>query len=120
MKKSAYWFIFAVVLVLINLSAVPLALVSLFDTQSGTSIFSIDYLIAFTILLIPNIVTISLFVSVRKGYEKCFLAGLALAIVEVIAMVILFFKLDFLILGAIIMILCAIGGIILLVKPIKK
>ena len=120
MKKSAYWFIFAVVLVLINLSAIPLALFSLFDTQSGTSIFSIDYLIAFTILLIPNIVTISLFVSVRKGHVKSFFVGLVLAMIEVITMVSLFFNLDFLILGAIIMILCAIGGIILLVKPIKK
>jgi len=98
--------------------AVPLALFSLFDTLSGTSIFSIDYLIAFTTLFIPNILTISLFVLVKKENLIGFLIGLMLTVVEVIAMVIIFLTLEFTMLCTVLIILCAVGGITLTVKSI--
>ena len=119
MKKSMYWSIWGLVLVIINLSTIPIALFSLFGTAEGTSIFSIDYLIAFAILFIPNIVTISLFVSAKKENLTEFFIGVGLAIVEVIAMVSIFFDiLESIMLCAVLIGLCGIGGIILIVKSI--
>ena len=65
MKKSMYWIILGLVLVVVNLAAIPISSFSLFGADEGTSIFSIDYLMAFAILVIPNIVTISLFISAK-------------------------------------------------------
>ncbi|MGM9985918.1 MAG: hypothetical protein ACI35O_01700 [Bacillaceae bacterium] len=119
MKKSMYWSIWGLVLVIINLSTIPISLFSLFGTAEGTSIFSIDYLIAFAILFIPNIVTISLFVSAKKENLTEFFIGVGLAIVEVIVMVSIFFDiLESIMLCAVLIGLCGIGGIILIVKSI--
>ena len=120
MKKSMYWIILGLVLVVINLAAIPISAFSLFGTAEGTSIFSIDYLIAFAILVIPNIVTISLFVSAKKENVTEFFIGVGLAIVEVITMTsILFGILESMMLVAVLIGLCAVGGIILIVKSIN-
>lgn len=117
MKKPMYWIILGLVLVVINLAAIPISAFSLFGTAEGTSIFSIDYLIAFAILVIPNIVTISLFVSAKKENVTEFFIGVGLAIVEVITMTsILFGILESIMLVAVLIGLCAVGGIILIVK----
>ncbi len=122
MKKSTYWIIWGLVLVIINLCAFPLSAFSLFVTPEGTSIFSMDYLIAFAILFIPNIVMISLFVSAKKENLKEFLIGLGLAVIEVIAMIIiiLYTSASFasFVVCAVLIGPCAVGGIILLVKSI--
>lgn len=115
-----YWIILGLVLVVINLAAIPISAFSLFGTVEGTSIFSIDYLIAFAILVIPNIVTISLFVSAKKENVTEFFIGVGLAIVEVITMTsILFGILESMMLVSVLIGLCAVSGIILIVKSIN-
>ena len=116
MKKSFYWLLSGLALIVINLATAPIALFSLFGTVSGTSIFSVDYLIAFAIMCIPNIVTISLFVSAKKQHANAFFTGLGLSVVEAIALVTLVFNLDFIIPCVIIVALCAMGGLALIVK----
>ena len=121
MKKSMYWMILGLVLVVINLGAIPISVFSLFGTTEGTSIFSIDYLVAFSILFIPNIVTISLFVSAKKENVTAFFIGVVLAIVEVVVMMIIIFgMIDSIVLVAALMGLCAVGGIVLIVIPSTK
>ena len=119
MKNSMYWLLAGLVVVVINLGAIPISAFSLFGTAEGTSIFSIDYLIAFAILFIPNIVTISLFVSIRKQNVKAFFIGVGLAIVEALVMMSIFFGVvESIVLCAVLIGLCAVGGIILIVKSI--
>lgn len=92
MKKSMNWMIWGLVLIVINMGAFPIALFSLFGTAEGTSIFSLDYLIAFLIVLLANIVTIQLFVSIRRQNQKTFLIGLILAIIEISAFVLFIYS----------------------------
>lgn len=82
MKKSMYWIIWSLAVIVINIGAVPIALFSLFGTAEGTSIFSIDYLIAFSIIALANIISIQLFISARRQEQKGFLFGLVVAVME--------------------------------------
>ena len=116
MKKFLYWLLSGLALIVINLAAAPIALFSLFGTVSGTSIFSVDYLIAFTIMFIPNIVTISLFVSAKKQHANAFFTGLGIAVLEAIALVTLVFNMELIIPCVVIVGLCAMGGLALILK----
>ncbi|MBD3107534.1 hypothetical protein IEO70_04075 [Bacillus sp. AGMB 02131] len=87
MKKSLYLFIWVLVAIVINMGAFPVAMFSLFGTPEGTSIFSLDYLIAFIIVFLANIVTIQIFVAMRKNNKTVFLSGVAFAILESLAFV---------------------------------
>lgn len=117
MKKSMYWLIWVLMLVLINLLAVPCALLTLTTIPVGTSTSLIHYLIPIAFLFIPNIVTISLFVSVKKENVTAFFIGLALAVVEVTVIASVFLGIiKSSMLLAVLIGLCAIGGIILVVK----
>lgn len=119
MKKQMYWIIFGLVLVIINLGVIPISVFSLFGTEEGTSIFSLDYLIAFTILFIPNIITISLLVSAKKQNLIEFFIGVGLAIGQsVVLMCVLFGMVESIMLVVVMIGLCAVGGIILIVKSI--
>ena len=119
MEKSMNWIISSLVLVVINLAAIPISAFSLFGTAEGTSIFSIDYLIAFTILVVPNIVTISLFISAKKENVTEFFIGVGLAIAQVVILASIFFGMvDSLMLVAVLIGLCAVGGMTLIVKSI--
>lgn len=90
MKKSMYWVIWSLVFVVINIPAFLIANFSLFGTAEGTSIFSLDFLIAFAIIVLANIITIQLFISSLRQDQKGFLFGLVIAIVEVCSFVLLF------------------------------
>lgn len=120
MKKTTYGIIWGLVFIVINMGAFPIALFSLFGTSEGTSIFSLDYLIAFSIVLLANIITIQLFISFRKQNQKDFLFGLMIAIIEVCSFV--FFingNMDFsicLTLAAI----SVVGAILLLIKSLIR
>lgn len=119
MKKQMYWIIFGLVLVIINLGVIPISVFSLFGTEEGTSIFSLDYLIAFTILFIPNIITISLLVSAKKQNLIEFFIGVGLAIGQSVVLIcVLFGMVESLMLVVVMIGLCAVGGIILIVKSI--
>ena len=119
MKKQMYWIIFGLVLVIINLGVIPISVFSLFGTEEGTSIFSLDYLIAFTILFIPNIITISLLVSAKKQNVIEFFIGVGLAIGQSVVLIcVLFGMVESLMLVVVMIGLCAVGGIILIVKSI--
>ena len=116
MKKTINWIIWSLVLIVINMGAFPIALFSLFGTAEGTSIFSLDYLIAFLIMLLANIVTIQLFVSIRKQKQKAFLIGLVLAIIEICGFVLFIYTgTDFMICLALVLI-SIIGAAVLLGK----
>ena len=95
MKKTMYWIIWGLALVVINLGAIPIALFSLFGTAEGTSIFSVDYLVAFSIILLANIVSIQLFIAARRQDMKGFLLGLLFAIIEAISFVLFLNTVDF-------------------------
>lgn len=117
MKKSMYWLIWVLLLVLINLLAVPCAFLAFTTIPDGTSTSLIHYLIPFAFLFIPNIVMISLFVSAKKENATEFFIGIGLAIVEVTVIASVFFGIiKSSILLAVLICLCAIGGIILVVK----
>ena len=85
MKKSLYLFIWVLVVIVVNMGAFPIAMFSLFGTPEGTSIFSLDYLMAFIIVFLANIVSIQIFVAMRKNNKTGFLAGVAFAILESLA-----------------------------------
>ena len=87
MKKKMYGIIWSLVVIVINIGAFPIALFSLFGTSEGTSIFSLDYLIAFSIVALANIITIQLFISFRRQNQRDFLLGLIIAIIEVCSIV---------------------------------
>lgn len=89
MKKSMYWIIWSLAFIVINIGIFPIAAFSLFGTAEGTSIFSLDYLIAFSIIILANIISIQLFVSSRRQDQKSFLFGLILAIIEACSFVLL-------------------------------
>lgn len=89
MKKSTYWIIWSLVVIIINIGVIPIAGFSLFTVTEGTSIFSVDYLVAFLIILFANIASIQLFISSRKQDQKSFLLGLILVVIEVCAFILI-------------------------------
>lgn len=86
MNKSVSWIIWALAFFIINLGAFPIAAFSLFLTSEGTSIFSIDYMIALIILLSANIITVQIWLAIRMNNTKGFLAGVIVAILEISAL----------------------------------
>ncbi len=120
MKKAVYWMIWTLVLVAINIIAFPIALFSIFGTAEGTSIFSIDYLIAFSIILLANIISVQLFIAIRKQDQNGFLIGLVLAIMEVGSFVLLINSTaDFMVCLALAAV-SMIGGVILLIRSFVR
>ena len=118
MNKTVQWIIWVLALVAINIPTISIASFSLFGTAEGTSIFSIDYLIAAGILLLGNIIIIQLFLAIRKGRYQGFIFGLSVAVAQAIGLyliVVLYFTAGLIIMG--VSILTAIG---LLFKTIKK
>ena len=116
MNKFMYWIIWSLVLIVINIGAFPIAMFSLFGTAEGTSIFSLDYFIAFSIMLLANIVTIQLFVSARKQNQKTFIIGLVLAIIEACAFLLFIFTgTEFAVCLALVLV-SIIGAFVLLIK----
>lgn len=121
MKKSTYWIIWSLAFIVINIGAFPIAAFSLFGTLEGTSIFSLDYVIALSILLLPNIVSLQLFIALRKQDQKGFLFGLLLAIMEASAFILLFYHFDaFYICLALALIIISIIGALVLLLTSKK
>lgn len=125
MKKSKYWLLFALASIGINLGTIPITMFALFDplfdTLTGTNIFSIDYLIAFAIFLIPNIVTIGLFILAKKEAMIEFFLCLGLAVVEVTALAFVFFTtFEYVMIFVLIVGLCTVGAAILVVKSIIR
>lgn len=123
MKKS--WLLFGLALISINLGTIPITIFALIDplyeTLTGKNIFSIDYLIAFAILLIPNIVTIVLFILAKKEAITEFFTCLGLAVIEVVALVLIFFTtFEYVMIFVLIVGLCTVGAAILLVKSIIR
>lgn len=123
MKKS--WLLFGLALIGINLGTIPITIFvlfdPLFDTLTGKNIFSIDYLIAFGILIIPNIVTIVLFVLAKKEAMTEFFTCLGLAVIEVVALVLIFFTtFEYVMIFVLIIGLCTVGAAILLIKSIIR
>lgn len=120
MKKLMYWIIWILVFIVINIGAFPIAAFSLFGTAEGTSIFSLDYLIAFSIIVLANIISIQLFISSRRQDQKGFLFGLIFAITEVCSFILFINRpADF----SIYMVLAAIsilGAVALLIKSIIR
>ncbi|WP_026022087.1 hypothetical protein [Kurthia massiliensis] len=119
MKQVLSWILWVLVLVSVNVGAFPIAAFSLFGTSEGTSIFSIDYFVAFAIMLMANIVTIQLFLSLRKNDQKGVLLGGIFAIMEVVALL-LFITTDASSIYIPLAIVSILGATILLIRVIKK
>lgn len=120
MKKSIYWVIWSLVLVTINIGAIPIAAFSLFGTAEGTSIFSLDYLIAFSIILLANIISVQLFISLRKQNQKGFLFGLVIAVMEVCSFVLFFNGIADISICLALAAISVIGALILLIKSLIR
>lgn len=89
MSKAVQWIIWVLAVVAINIPATLIAAFSLFGTAEGTSIFSLDYLLAFGILLLSNIVILQLAIVIGKGRRKEFIFGLLAAVVQAIGIYII-------------------------------
>lgn len=77
-------FVVAVMALAINACALPLASFSLFTTQEGTSVFSIDYLIAAGIQVAPNIIILQLMIALRKNKQSLILGGWIVTMIEIL------------------------------------
>jgi hypothetical protein len=119
MKQVLSWILWILVLVSINIGAFPIAAFSLFGTSEGTSIFSVDYFIVFAIMLVANIVTIQLFMSLRKNDQKGILLGCIFAIMEVVSLM-LFITTDVSYVYIPLVIVSVLGAAILLIRVLKK
>ncbi|MFE6169353.1 hypothetical protein ACFVP8_16005 [Viridibacillus arvi] len=86
MNKTMQWIIWILTMIVINLSAFLIASFSLFGTQEGTSIFSLDYAIAFGIIVVANIITTQLYLAIRKGDQKGFVYGLFVVLIQAISL----------------------------------
>lgn len=80
MNKTLQWIIWILALIAINIPTLSFASFALFGTAEGTSIFSIDYLLAVGILIAGNIITVQLFLAIRKNHYTGFLYGLLTAV----------------------------------------
>lgn len=115
-RSIYYWGIWVIALICINLGGIPIALFSLFGTPSGTSIFSLDYFIAFSIFLLSNVSVIQLFFALQKKDQKSFVWGLIFAIIEVCSFIIFMnTTMDFQI-SLILAIIGVLGAAVLLIK----
>lgn len=119
MKKAISWIIWSLVFVSINIGAFPIAAFSLFGTSEGTSIFSLDYLIAFSIIILANIITIQLFISLRKQDRKGFSFGLIFAILEVCSFI-LFINAAETSISITLATISIVGAVLLLINSIKR
>ncbi|WP_455675145.1 hypothetical protein [Pradoshia sp.] len=120
MKTAVYWMIWGLALVAINVGAILIALFSLFATPEGTSIFSLDYLIALSIIVLPNIISVQLFIALRKQNQKGFLFGLVLAIMEVCSFIIYIYRPLEIYIWLALLAISIIGGIILLIRTVNR
>ena len=116
MNKTIYWIIWSFTLIIINMGAFPIALFSLFNTQAGTSIFSIDYLLAFSIVLCANIVSIQLFIATKRKNQKEFLFGLVFSIVEISSFILFIYNIEAFYIALTLFISSIIGASVLLYK----
>ena len=92
MNKTFQWILtIAIGLVIISL-ACPIASFSLFGTAEGTSIFSIDYAIAFLLIIIPLLVVVLLAVATYRGVMQWVYVGYGLATVEMLVLAGLIFS----------------------------
>lgn len=86
MNKTLQWILtIAIGLVIISL-AWPIASFSLFGTAEGTSIFSIDYAVAFLLVILPLLVVALLAVATYRGVTQWVYIGYGLATVEMLVL----------------------------------
>ncbi|MCM3324776.1 hypothetical protein [Cytobacillus kochii] len=118
MNKIIQWIIWSLIIIVVNLSAVLIAMFSLFGTQEGTSIFSLDYAIAIGIILVANFITIQLFFAIRNSHQKGFILGLIVAVLQAFSLYLLINT--FLNLSIILIAVSIIAALVLLVIEIKN
>lgn len=118
MNKTIQWIIWGLALVAINIPTILIASFSLFGTPEGTSIFSVDYLIAAGILLLGNVINIQLFLAIRKGHSQGFIFGLSLVVAQTFGFYL--FGQNYFTVGLIITGLSILAAIVLLIKEIKQ
>lgn len=118
MNKAVQWLIWVLALVAINIPTVLIASFSLFGTAEGTSILSVDYLIAAGILLLGNIIIIQLFLAISKGGYQGFIFGLSVVVAQAIGLYLIvkvYYTAGLIIIG-----LSILAAIVLLIKEIKS
>ena len=82
MNKTIQWLLTIAITIVIITTAGLIASFSLFGTAEGTSFFSIDFLIAGLILIIPLLVVLLLIIAIRKENTPWVYRGFVLATLE--------------------------------------
>lgn len=119
MNRTIQYIILLLIFIVINLSAFQIASFSLFTTKEGTSIFSLDYLIAFGIMIVANFIIIQLFLAIRKSHQKGFILGLIIATLQAISLYTFIYTTMF-DLGLILSIILILVALVLLFIELKK
>ncbi|MGM9987845.1 MAG: hypothetical protein ACI35O_11530 [Bacillaceae bacterium] len=88
MNKTIQYVLWTIALIAINITAIPVALFSLFTSES---LLSLDGIIALLIVLIPNIASVQLMVAIKQNNPKNFVIGL-LAVVGIALAFLLFIQ----------------------------
>ena len=118
MPKIIYHLIWAFLLISINLCVLPLSIYSLFVIERGTNITTIDYTLAFLIVILSNIITFQLFFAIKKTHKQNTILGIIVGILQIISFI-LFMHL-FKIAGITLFLIAVFASVILIIKQWKN
>ena len=118
MQKSLYHIIWVLILLGINLCAVPISIYSIFAFEKGTNITKMDYTLAITILVISNFITLQLFIAIKKNQKQNAIYGIIIAVTQIIAFILIMHLYE--IAGIIIFLLSVIASVIMIIKTWKN
>ena len=114
MKKLIYHSIWILLLLSINLCALPISIYSLFILERGTNITTIDYTLAIFVLIASNFITFQLFFAIKKYKKQNVVLGMIVGLTQLIAFI-LFMHL-YVMTGVILFFLSIIAAVILIIK----
>lgn len=87
MNKVIHWLLTGAITVVIAMTSWLIASFSLFATPEGTSIFSLDFLVAGIIFIIPLLVVILLILALTRNAMTWVYRGYMLATLEMLVLV---------------------------------
>ena len=118
MQKFVYHLIWVLVLLSINLCALPISIYSLFIIERGTNITTMDYTLAILILIASNFITFQLFFAIKRNQKQNALLGIMVGVIQIISFILFMHLYE--IAGIIIFSIAVISALILIVKTWKN
>ena len=118
MPKFIYHFIWVLILLSVNLCALPVSIYALFTIERGTNITTLDYALAIIILITSNFITFQLFLAIKSHQKKNALFGIIVGVIQIISFI-LFMQL-YEITGIIIFVLAVFASLLLIIKTWKN